>query len=107
MRGSQKRLPPSQLILVHPARKNWLGQIVTGVSGLEIIGCFTILPTRSESSESFEFAIAAKFITKMRYELMRKYAAEQQISEDEALAKGMEQKSVEFNTTGAELYAKA
>ena len=38
---------------------------------------------------------------------VRKYAAEQAISEDEALAKGMAEKSVEFNTTGAELYAKA
>ena len=33
--------------------------------------------------------------------------AEQQISEDEALAKGMAEKSAEFNSTGAELYAKA
>jgi phosphomethylpyrimidine synthase len=38
---------------------------------------------------------------------VRKYAAEQQISEEEALAKGMADKSVQFNTTGAELYAKA
>ena len=43
----------------------------------------------------------------MRYELMRRYAAEQPISEAEALAKGMAEKSVEFHATGAELYAKA
>lgn len=35
------------------------------------------------------------------------YAAEQQISEEEALAKGMAEKSVEFHANGAELYAKA
>jgi phosphomethylpyrimidine synthase len=38
---------------------------------------------------------------------VRKYAAEQQISEDEALAKGMEAKSQEFSEKGAELYSKA
>ena len=32
-----------------------------------------------------------------------KYAAEQHLSEEEALAKGMADKSAEFNTTGAEL----
>ena len=37
----------------------------------------------------------------------RKYAAEQAISEDEALAKGMEEKSKEFVEKGAEVYAKA
>ena len=38
---------------------------------------------------------------------VRKYAAEQAISEDEALKKGMEQKSREFTEAGAELYSKA
>ena len=38
---------------------------------------------------------------------VRKYAAEQQISEDEALAKGMAEKSKEFADKGSELYAKA
>ncbi len=37
----------------------------------------------------------------------RKYAAEQAISEEEALAKGMEEKSKEFVKKGAEVYAKA
>jgi phosphomethylpyrimidine synthase len=39
-------------------------------------------------------------------ENVRKYAAEQAISE-EALKKGMEQKSKEFVEKGAEVYAKA
>ena len=38
---------------------------------------------------------------------VRKYAAEQKLSEDEALHAGMEQKSSEFNEAGAELYSKA
>ena len=38
---------------------------------------------------------------------VRKYAAEQAISEEEALKKGMEEKSKEFAEKGAEVYAKA
>jgi phosphomethylpyrimidine synthase len=36
----------------------------------------------------------------------RKYAAEQGIAEEEALKKGMEEKSKEFVEKGAEVYAK-
>jgi phosphomethylpyrimidine synthase len=38
---------------------------------------------------------------------VRKYAAEQQLSEDDALQVGMEQKSREFSEAGAEIYSKA
>jgi phosphomethylpyrimidine synthase len=38
---------------------------------------------------------------------VRKYATEQDIAEEEALAKGMEKKSKEFVEQGAEVYAKA
>jgi len=38
---------------------------------------------------------------------IRKYAAEQGIAEEEALKKGMEEKSREFTEKGSELYAKA
>jgi phosphomethylpyrimidine synthase len=38
---------------------------------------------------------------------VRKYAAEQGIAEEEALKKGMEEKSKEFLEKGAEVYAKA
>jgi phosphomethylpyrimidine synthase len=38
---------------------------------------------------------------------VRKYAAEQGVSEEEALKKGMEEKSKEFADKGSELYAKA
>ena len=38
---------------------------------------------------------------------VRKYAAEQGVSEEEALKKGMEVKSIEFVQQGAEVYHKA
>jgi len=38
---------------------------------------------------------------------VRKYAAEQAISEEEALAKGMAEKAKEFVEKGAEVYAQA
>ena len=38
---------------------------------------------------------------------VRKYAAEQGTAEEDALKKGMEQKSREFVDKGSELYAKA
>jgi phosphomethylpyrimidine synthase len=38
---------------------------------------------------------------------VRKYAAEQAISEEEALKKGMEEKSREFKESGAEVYTTA
>ena len=37
---------------------------------------------------------------------VRKYAVEQKISENEALKKGLEEKSAEFVEKGAEVYAK-
>jgi phosphomethylpyrimidine synthase len=38
---------------------------------------------------------------------VRKYAAEQSVSADEAFKKGMEEKSKEFVKQGAEVYSKA
>jgi phosphomethylpyrimidine synthase len=38
---------------------------------------------------------------------VRKFAAEQKLSEDEALQAGMEQKSREFSESGSEIYSKA
>ena len=38
---------------------------------------------------------------------VRKYAAEQGVAEEEALAKGMAEKAKEFVENGAEVYAKA
>ena len=38
---------------------------------------------------------------------VRKYAAEQELSDEQALRVGREQKSCEFGEAGAEVYAKA
>jgi phosphomethylpyrimidine synthase len=38
---------------------------------------------------------------------VRKYAAERELAEDDALQAGMEQKSKEFAGAGAEIYSKA
>jgi phosphomethylpyrimidine synthase len=38
---------------------------------------------------------------------VRKYAAEQELSDEEAFTTGMEQKAKEFVEKGAEIYAKA
>jgi phosphomethylpyrimidine synthase len=38
---------------------------------------------------------------------VRKFAAEQKISEEHALQVGLEQKAKEFNKSGTEVYAKA
>ncbi len=38
---------------------------------------------------------------------VRKYAAEQELSDDQALSAGMEQKAREFSEAGAEIYSKA
>jgi phosphomethylpyrimidine synthase len=37
---------------------------------------------------------------------VRKYAAEQGITEEAAIKQGLEQKATEFNEVGAEIYAK-
>ena len=37
---------------------------------------------------------------------VRRYAAEQKISEEEALQVGLQRKATEFNKAGAEIYAK-
>ena len=38
---------------------------------------------------------------------VRKFAAEQKLSEEEALQAGMDQKACEFTEAGAEIYSKA
>jgi hypothetical protein len=54
-----------------------------------------------------EGAKLAHFCSMKITEDVRKYAAEQGVSEVEALKRGMEEKSDEFVKKGAELYAKA
>ncbi len=65
------------------------------------------LPQDGAKSAHFCSMCGPHFCSMKITEDVRKYAAELQISEDEALAKGMEEKSKEFVESGAEVYAKA
>ena len=62
------------------------------------------LPQEGAKSAHFCSMCGPHFCSMKITEDVRKYAAEQQISEDEALAKGMAEKSKEFIEGGAEVY---
>lgn len=53
------------------------------------------------------FIFGPHFCSMKITEDVRKYAAAQKISEEQALQVGLEQKAKEFNEAGAEVYAKA
>jgi phosphomethylpyrimidine synthase len=65
------------------------------------------LPQEGAKSAHFCSMCGPHFCSMKISEDVRKYAAEQAISEEEALKKGMEEKSREFKESGAEVYAKA
>ncbi len=65
------------------------------------------LPQEGAKSAHFCSMCGPHFCSMKITEDVRKYAAEQNISEEEALKKGMEQKSKEFVEKGAEMYTKA
>ncbi len=65
------------------------------------------LPQDGAKSAHFCSMCGPHFCSMKITEDVRKYAAELQISEDEALAKGMEEKSKEFVQSGAEVYTTA
>ncbi len=65
------------------------------------------LPQEGAKSAHFCSMCGPHFCSMKITEDVRKYAAEQAISEEEALKKGMEEKSKEFVEKGAEVYAKA
>ncbi len=65
------------------------------------------LPQDGAKSAHFCSMCGPHFCSMKITEDVRKYAAEQAISEEEALAKGMAEKSKEFVEGGAEVYAKA
>ncbi len=64
------------------------------------------LPQEGAKTAHFCSMCGPHFCSMKITEDVRKYAAEQAISEDEALAKGMAEKSKEFVEKGAEVYAK-
>jgi phosphomethylpyrimidine synthase len=65
------------------------------------------LPQEGAKTAHFCSMCGPHFCSMKITEDVRKYAAEQAISEEEALKKGMEEKSKEFVKKGAEVYAKA
>jgi phosphomethylpyrimidine synthase len=65
------------------------------------------LPQDGAKSAHFCSMCGPHFCSMKITEDVRKYAAEQAISEEEALAKGMEEKSREFVEAGAEVYTSA
>jgi len=64
------------------------------------------LPQEGAKTAHFCSMCGPHFCSMKITEDVRKYAAEQGIAEDEALKKGMEEKSREFTEKGSELYAK-
>ncbi len=65
------------------------------------------LPQEGAKTAHFCSMCGPHFCSMKITEDVRKYAAEQGIAEEEALKKGMEEKSKEFAEKGAEVYAKA
>lgn len=65
------------------------------------------LPQDGAKSAHFCSMCGPHFCSMKITEDVRKYAAEQAISEEEALQRGMEEKSKEFVETGAEVYTTA
>ena len=65
------------------------------------------LPQEGAKTAHFCSMCGPQFYSMKITEDVRKYAAEQGLSEEEALKKGMEEKSKEFVEKGAEVYAKA
>ena len=65
------------------------------------------LPQEGAKTAHFCSMCGPHFCSMKITEDVRKYAAEQGLSEEEALKKGMEEKSKEFVEKGAEVYAKA
>ena len=83
---------------------------VGGVRG-DLVGNYSILdetlPQEGAKTAHFCSMCGPHFCSMKITEDVRKYAAEQGIAEDEALKKGIEEKSREFTEKGSELYAKA
>lgn len=65
------------------------------------------LPQEGAKTAHFCSMCGPHFCSMRITEDVRKFAAEQKLSEEEALRAGMEQKAREFTETGAEIYSKA
>jgi phosphomethylpyrimidine synthase len=65
------------------------------------------LPQEGAKTAHFCSMCGPHFCSMKITEDVRKYAAEQKLSETDALRAGMEQKAREFTEAGAEIYSKA
>ena len=65
------------------------------------------VPSRRREACAFLLDVRSPFCSIKITEDVRKYAAEQSVSADEAFKKGMEEKSKEFVKQGVEVYSKA
>ena len=65
------------------------------------------LPQEGAKTAHFCSMCGPHFCSMKITEDVRKFAAEQKLSEEEALRAGMEQKAREFTEAGAEIYSKA
>ena len=65
------------------------------------------LPQEGAKTAHFCSMCGPHFCSMKITEDVRKYAAEQGLSDDEVVASGLKQKSAEFTEKGSELYAKA
>jgi phosphomethylpyrimidine synthase len=65
------------------------------------------LPAEGAKTAHFCSMCGPHFCSMKITEEVRKFAAQQKLSEEEALRAGMEQKAREFTAAGAEIYSKA
>jgi phosphomethylpyrimidine synthase len=65
------------------------------------------LPSEGAKSAHFCSMCGPHFCSMRITEEVRRYAAEQGVTEEQALARGLEDKATEFQETGAEIYSKA
>ena len=73
---------------------------------MKMMGSSFTLPAEGAKTAHFCSMCGPHFCSMKITEDVRKFAAEQKISEEEALQVGLEQKATEFNEAGAEIYAK-
>ena len=75
---------------------------------VEMMGISFVKRSPQEGAKTAHFCsmCGPHFCSMKITEDVRKYAAEQKLSEEEALKAGMEQKSREFAEAGAEIYSK-
>ena len=86
---------------------NFAGQLHASLPGADAVGPIYFdktLPTPGEKAEHFCSMCGPKFCSMEITQQIRDYAAEQELSADDAKAKGMEDMSGVFKEKGSEIY---